>query len=494
MTTKIKSILGRKVLFLFLLPIMWVLHGYLNNYGLIPEKDALLLALLYCGVALVLAGIFWLFYRNIFKAALLSFVLLCLQFFFGPIHDFLKETFPGTIFSKYSFLLPFIFILVIATAVYLARSKKTFYRTTTYLNTLFLIFIITDSFLLAFSNSKREKNNTESNFTFSPCDTCSKPDIYLIVADGYPGNRQLKDLFRFDNSDFENALRQRGFFIVDSSMSNYNFTPFSIASMLDMNYLNNIRGINSDKNDMRICYNTIKNAQLFHFLKKINYRIYNFSIFDLENQPSFTKPTFLQRKTKPILSQTLLYRLKQDLGYHLASTLRIQSVIKNLRKKDLHNNNSILKKTISTPTKINKHPKFIYAHLVMPHYPYYFDSSGNETNYKFLTEEYNTNKDAFIGYLKYANKVYLKLIDTIKSQSEHEPIIIFLSDHGFREFEYPVKEKYHFMNINALNIPKSSYKSFYKGLSNINTFRIILKEVFNQKIELINDSTSFLID
>ncbi|HRF18796.1 MAG TPA: hypothetical protein PK977_11535, partial [Chitinophagaceae bacterium] len=94
MNTSLKQFLERNVLFVILLPILWVLHGYTNNLGLVPKKDALLLALFYCSVALILTGILWLFYRNIFKAALLTFLLLSLQFLFGPVHDFLKGSFP----------------------------------------------------------------------------------------------------------------------------------------------------------------------------------------------------------------------------------------------------------------------------------------------------------------------------------------------------------------------------------------------------------------
>ncbi len=494
MTTKIKSILGRKVLFLFLLPIMWVLHGYLNNYGLIPENDALLLVLLYCGVALVLAGIFWLFYRNIFKAALLSFVLLCLQFFFGPIHDFLKETFPGTIFSKYSFLLPFIFILVIATAVYLARSKKTFYRTTTYLNTLFLIFIITDSFLLAFSNSKREKNNTESNFTFSPCDTCSKPDIYLIVADGYPGNRQLKNLFRFDNSDFENALRQRGFFIIDSSMSNYNFTQYSIASMLSMNYLNGIKHINSNKNDIKISREAISKSQVISYLQQEGYKFFNHSIFDFRGQPSVAIPTFLPRKLEPITRNTLTYRIKKDLGYHLVTTLKIPFIIKKYLTLDMVNNQKIYAATQKTIHKKSKSPKFVYTHLIMPHHPFFYDSTGKQLPLEFLKDEFYYNKEARISYLKYTNKELLKLVDEIRLASNTEPVIFLVGDHGIREIREKFSQHYLFMNLNAVLLPNKDYNGIYKGMSNINLFRIFLNKQFNQKLPLLKDSTILITD
>lgn len=492
MIKAITTILKRKILFIILLPVTWVLHGYLNNYELVPQRDAVLLALLYCGVGLLLTGIFWLFYRNIFKAALLSFFLLCLQFFFGPLHDFLKEYLSGSFISKYSFLLPFILLLLITVSIYIARSKKNFYQATLYLNTLMGILIITDSFSLALKSSKTPKINNEFNEKLNPCDTCAKPDIYLIVADGYPGNRQLNDLFNFDNSKFENALRERGFFIVDSSMSNYNFTPFSIASMLNQQYLTGIEGRNSNKSDMSVCFQTIKQSKTLSLIEKSGYEIYNLSIFDLKNKPSITTPTFIQNKTRPILSQTLLYRVRRDLGYHLVTTLKIGSEIKKLRERDLRNNVEIIDQTKKIAKQKIQKPKFVYSHIVMPHYPYYYDSAANKIDYTLLTDEFNSNADAFVSYLKYANKEYIALIDSIKKNTNNKSIILFLSDHGFREFRKPVDSKYHFMTLNSVFIPDKNYTKYYKGQSNINTFRVLFNTIFNQNYPLLKDSSSYL--
>jgi len=492
MITTVTTFLKRKILFIILLPVTWVLHGYLTNYGLVPQRDAILLALLYCGVGLFLTGIFWLLYKNIVKAALLSFFLLCLQFFFGPLHDFLKEYTPGTFFSKYSFLLPFILILIITASIYLARSKKNFYQVTFYLNTLLVILIITDSFSLALKSSKTPKINNEFNEKLNPCDTCVKPDIYLIVADGYPGNRQLNDLFSFDNSKFENALKKRGFFVVDSSVSNYNFTPFSIASMLNQEYLKDLEGSNSSKIDMDICFETIKRNKTFKFIQTYGYDIFNFSIFDLENQPSKINSTLIQEGNRLMNSQTLIYRIKYDLGYHLITNLKLGSEIKKVRELDLRNNLKLINLTLDVLKKKNNKSKFVYTHIIMPHYPYYFDSTGNKNDYKLLTEEFNNKKDFFISYLKYANKEYLSLIDQIMFNTNNQSIILFLSDHGFREFTIPVDLKYHFMTLNAVYIPDKNYTQYYKGQSNINTFRVLFNTVFNQKYSLLKDSSSFL--
>ena len=137
-------------------------------------------------------------------------------------------------------------------------------------------------------------------------------------------------------------------------------------------------------------------------------------------------------------------------------------------------------------------PKFVYTHLVIPHYPYYFDSTGKSIPYEKLTEDLAFNKEAFISYLKYSNNQLLNLTDYILATSKKPPVIILMSDHGFREFKEATDKKYHFLNLNAIYFPDRNYSSFYKGMSNINQFRILFNSQFGQQLSLLKDSSSFL--
>ncbi len=130
----------------------------------------------------------------------------------------------------------------------------------------------------------------------------------------------------------------------------------------------------------------------------------------------------------------------------------------------------------------------------MPHYPYYYDSSGNAVSYEVLNERHHSNKKAFISYLHYSNRQLLKLVDDIRRQSARPPVILLMSDHGFREFPEPVSPAYYFNNLNALNLPDSNYSRFYKGMSNINQFSTLFNTLFDQQLPLQKDSTSILQD
>ncbi len=66
------------------------------------------------------------------------------------------------------------------------------------------------------------------------------PDIYYIILDGYGRSDVLADLYGIDNTDFLRFLEQRGFYVAPDARSNYSKTILSLASALNMQYLDEI--------------------------------------------------------------------------------------------------------------------------------------------------------------------------------------------------------------------------------------------------------------
>jgi hypothetical protein len=483
-----------KAFFLHLLSFFFVFHGYTENYPIISARDAGLLLLVYLAAGLVLYGLSWLVLRNPFKAHLYTTGLLSVQFFSGPFIDFLRAQFPGSVISRYTIILPLLFVFITTALILLKRSQGTFSKLKVYLTSLFLLLILVDAVTLSYKMVSRPAVTETYSGSIRVCESCPKPDIYLIVADGYPGLKSLKDNFNMDNTPFLDSLRGRGFHVVDSSLSNYNFTPFSISSMLDMKFLNGIHGINSNKEDLAICFNTIKNSLTFRLLTAYGYSLYNYSIFNFSGQPSLAKPTFLPNRTTLITAQTLTVRLEKEIGYHLVTTLRLERFIRFVRMRDLENNNLLTAETQKQVTEKSDRPKFVYTHLVMPHYPYYFDSSGQAVSYSLLDDNNHHNKRSFLSYLYYSNRKLLELLDYIRKNAVRPPVIILMSDHGFREYPAPVNPEYYFNNLNAVLIPGGSYSKFYTGMSSINQFSALFNTLFDQQLPVSKDSTSLIVD
>jgi hypothetical protein len=65
----------------------------------------------------------------------------------------------------------------------------------------------------------------------------TKPDVVLVVADGYGSNEVLEEFYGYDNGPFTAQLADLDMPVNPGMHSNYARTKFSVASMLDMGYL-----------------------------------------------------------------------------------------------------------------------------------------------------------------------------------------------------------------------------------------------------------------
>jgi hypothetical protein len=481
--------LQSKPVFLYLLPVFFVLHGFAENFYVLPLKEGMVLTVSYLAIAFVLSIVFRLIYKNVHKANLIAFFLMAFNFFFGSMHDLLKKHFGHSIISKYSFILPVSLVLLLALLIYLKKTKTGSSRTTRYLNWLFLLLIIIDSGAIAFKALKHtDPLVADLSGTFKPCDACTRLDIYLIVSDEYAGKTELQDNFSFDNSDFENELARRGFHVVRNTKANYNYTVYSMASTFNMDYLHHLEQDTINQRDMFRCRALIKKNNLLSFLRSAGYRTYNFSIFDFDNQQNPVTDYYFPSKKALFTSQTFIKRFQHDLGFHFVSTRQL----KNFRRSNLYNNIEVDSLTRDVCLKKDTRPKFVYAHLSMPHHPYFLDRNGKEAVYNTILNNYVLNKNAYIEYLLYTNKKLLQLVDHIQQASARPPIIILMSDHGFRQFSDSTDKKYYFMNLNAVYFPDGNYTGFYEGMSNVNQFRVILNTEFRQQLPLLKDSTVFL--
>ena len=484
-----------KPLFHLLFPVFFVFHGFTVNYDSVPVGEALWLTLQYIGISILIAGLLWLLYRDFIKSSVATLLIMAFHFFFGNFLDFLKDHFPQTIF-RYRFIIPFSIFIFLLLFIWLKKRKKNLFKFVFYLNVLLTILIIVDAswLIIKIPVAKEKKVFRPETEGFTICDTCRKPDIFLIIPDQYSGYTALKDVFDFDNAGFENELKDRGFYIAKKSISNYNFTPFSVASTLNMELLSLKKGPQNYRT-VGYSYEVIRNSRVLKFLSSNGYRFYNCSIFDFDDQPAHKYSAFLPYGIKLVTAQTLTTRLKDDFRQDI---LDGKFGLKKLQNKIAYDNLNFNDEIIDITTKIaaekiNK-PKFVYTHLMMPHYPYYFDSKGNPLPIEKLGGLNRVNGNDYIEYLQYGNKRLLELIDNILTSSASPPLIIVLSDHGFRHPEKNAALAYDFINLNAVYFPDGNYSRFYDGISNMNQFRLIFNQYFGQQLPMLKDSTTSLRD
>jgi hypothetical protein len=364
----------------------------------------------------------------------------------------------------------------------LLKTKHSFHKLVNYLNLLFLLLIFID---LIHYGTKKQIQKEALLKNLYPCTNCAKPDIYLLVVDGYGGHEQLLQKFNFNNTAFEDSLRRRGFYVVDSSISNYSATNTSMSSLLNMRYLS---GASSD--DFHQEFN--KNS-FTEYLRRVNYQIKNYSFFKIAEQYPLQEINYFPVGTKLIIKHSFIARLNNDIGHNFLSARKTKNELNRLKKKSqafakqtLSRDDFTMQRLISEiRSKEDDTPRFVYCHFLMPHSPYLFDKNGNRA-------DPNATKEAqYISYLEYTNKRMLLAIDKILAGSATPSVILLMSDHGYRDDDNPKLSSDRFLNLNSIYLPGKNYSKYYKGISNVNMFRIFLNEHFKQQLPLLADSTVF---
>jgi len=492
------KVIQKYPLYLFLLPIFFVLHGFAENFGFIEFKEAGLLLLSYLFLTLNIAGFSYFFFRNWNRAALITTFWMSFFFFFGALHEFMKQHSPIQLFSRYSVLLTTALSILFILFIFFKRSNKPFQRFSIYLNALFLIYIFVDLGIVVWKIShKNDKRLSTYGFAkqnqYTVCDTCSKPDIYFLLYDEYGSSASLKKQYNFDN-DLDSFLLDRNFSIQTQSRSNYNFTAFSMSSILNMSFIDGIQNTRSvTADDYANCILLIRDNEVIKFLDAHGYDIVNYSVFDLAGNPSMVDQSFLPLKTKLISDRTLFAHMNKDIGWLLITRWPFNLFTKNDYMKHKENNTNFQQQVLSASQEKKQRPRFIYTHFYMPHPPYFFDRNGKPKDEQVIYNEFKTNPPAsYLEYMVYVNGEIRKLIEAIQKNNP-SAVIILMSDHGYRERggkNYP----YFFQNLNAVYYQDKNYSTLYDSITGVNQFRVVLNKYFNQSFPMLKDSTILLID
>ena len=483
-----KNSLAKYALHLGLLPFFFFIHTLNRYYHSSLITDALLLSLVYTTGGLIASVVLNIFFRNFTKSSIVVCLLLCIQFFTGSFHDGLKSRFPDFFLNKYIYLFPFLAITILIVAFLLKKRTQHPQKIQFALNSIFLLLLLTETVPLT-ANALKGNSIETSTLVFKEPKT--KPDIYILLADEYAGHSTLKNDFGYDNSPFENELRSRGFWVGENTNSNYNATVYSMASFLNLDYLNGLERNDINHQDMLSCRNLIKHSQLTNWLINEGYSIENNSPFDIgPTEKLYKKPFFLSNW--------------ELLSFHLFSTRIYRQLGFHLHKKELEDlyyrlnniqNDKTSQSTLKPENFSAKGPRFVYSHFSVPHHPYLKDSTGNHVDINLLkSKEWKYNKSGYLNYLLFGNKMLIQLCDSILRSSKTPPVIIVMSDHGFRQYKSPANNAAFFSNLMAVYTPDGNYTGLYPGISNVNVLRQILNNELGQHFIPLKDSSIFLTE
>lgn len=323
----------------------------------------------------------------------------------------------------------------------------------------------------------------------------ARPDIYYIILDCYLREDVLKDYYGHDNSEFVGRLRDMGFHVADRSFSNYPCTYMSLASSLNYEYLHTLRSAVGRKLDTAMLRHLIADNRISRALRELDYELVFF--------PSGWDVTADSRCADHFLSQTRANLSQFERMQMERSMLKIFTV-------GAREQRTRVLRTFEMLAQVprNKKPTFTFAHIVSPHPPYVFDSTGGLPQLASVPEkELDDEVEAklYLGQLQYVTKLAEAAVREILRQSP-DAVIVLQSDHGiflghidpraasdtpWRDL--PSQSKRTFARcaagiLNAYRIPGAE-SALRDDISPVNTFRVLMNELFGADYALLPDRT-----
>lgn len=447
-------------------------------------------------------------YKNKIVGGYLSLLLFLFLFSYGHFFNLLYPVrVLGLKLARNSILLPAYLLFLILGLVFIRKSRSQLIRFTPYANVLtgimlMLPIIQTASYLVNrefFSRHDRPEAQ-EAGKLLSPVNG-KTPDIYFIVLDGYNRDDILLDHFSFDNSSFIKDLQNLGFYVIECSMSNYDHTNVSLASELNLNYMQAlIPEAESGEYESKVI-SLLDNNLVRMELEKIGYRVYqihndtypwlNWS--DINSISPAERKAILTGSLNPFEVMFLDTTIIKTMTMHFPQLINIEKEIEISRFDAKMAHELFILDTL--PELASKPgPKFVNAHLMITHTPFIFTSNGERIDPKYRAVPLSDDlyRDGYINQVEYLNKRLLIILGELVEKSKDPPIIILQADHGNKN---DIGNKVDRPNqiFTAYFLPGLN-ETPYPTMSSINTFRFLFNHYFDTKFSYLEDNSYQIID
>jgi hypothetical protein len=506
MRERLKAIFkGPVVFYPLLLAAFPILFLYAHNINETSASQIWLPLAISVAAALVLWAVLSLILRSLAKAGLATAILLVFFFSYGRLYEALETW--GVFVPKHAYLLPGTLFVWGYCVYFISRAKRDFRITTRVLNITAVALIAINLFNIASYQVKLAKlsdvtsvNSTEQSAA-SPVDLSTLPDIYFIILDEYAHPDTMKEYYDYDNSDFINSLKDKGFFIASQGKTRSPHTEQCMAQVLNMEYLtagwywDEAKGkymeiVSTEGDYTRVSawsdiYRKLAYSQVADFLKAQGYQYIFFGSWgDVGRWDSYMEDSadlyfnYFQTGAGRWVSefQEILWSttMLKPFYYHLVGT-QYESTYRRPTSYTLEH----LKRIPEM-----EGPKFVVAYICCPHSPFVFGPGGEDIP---INDWYSFSaKQFYLGQYIFISTEIEKVTDALLKKSEIPPIIIVQSDHGTRTY-LPVGGSEWQKILNAMYLPGMDYDILSDNISPVNTFRLIFNHYFDADYPLLED-------
>jgi hypothetical protein len=435
------------------------------------------------------------FTKSIIKSSLIMSVLIFLNFTFYHVYNpalknlRLNPPFIATIFLTFLVVTIFVIVYYIITI----KSNLDVWVRLTNWTSFSLVIVPAIVILISSSNIRqysRKADNVLAHFEPNPNkQNIIKRDIYYLIFDRYGSSRIYKQYYDFDNSNVEDYLENNGFYIAKGAHSNYLKTAHSLASSLNMDYINDLAEIyGDDYSSWNPLYFKLQNYAVQGYLDNLGYKTIHFGSWwaytSHDNYSDVNVNISAMSEFETSLYKTsAAYIIGQYFGLYNKNKTQWERVRYQMEK---------LKEIPNDPEST-----FVFAHFILPHPPFVFDANGNFVNYD---DENFKLDDKYLEQLKYTNTLIKELVRDLLSAQGPKPIIVIQSDEGPYPDRY-ASDLYGFNwtkatpeeidektgILNAYYLPNIDVSGLYPTISPVNSFRFIFDNYFGTNLGLILD-------
>jgi hypothetical protein len=450
---------------------------------------------------IILLVLLHLILKNWQKAALFTTFLLLLFFTYGQMYIYLRENAVfGYYLGRHRILVPVYFALLVLGLWVITRLKR-IATLNEIVNGACLVLMFAPIFEIAVwevRSASTQPVKTE-NMGVSFIRPARPPDIYYIILESYTSDDMLKDSFNFNNSQFTNKLKQMGFYVADCSRSNYSEAELSLASSMNLKYLQSFGSdFSNGGKDRLLLYGLMTENQVLNILRSSGYQIVSFETGshweqweDGDHYITSGARSVLQSSLRPFEA-----RLLNSTAAILLTDWRALSA-KNDASPMVSSYRYYINRELYKLDQLNympsmAGPKFVFAHILLPAPPLVFTATGaiqSDPGYYSNAGQPIDNdyfNKGYINQVQFLNRRILPILGNIISQSKVMPIIILQGDRG-------VEGNDQHAILNAYFLPGGGESWLYRTVSPVNTFRVIFNAYFKGHLPLLPDQ-SFFID
>jgi hypothetical protein len=344
-----------------------------------------------------------------------------------------------------------------------------------------------------------------------------RPDVYYILLDAYTGSRSLQSNYQFDNREFEDFLRARGFFVPRESRSNYANTFLALAAALNWQYLDWLtEELGPRSRDRGLPYAMVEDSRVMRFLKAQGYRFVFFPTpFGATAHNRYADEVLPGGSRSPEDSQSPPPSFHAFAAVWLTGTPGRPLIEWTCALLDCSGDGlpfvpeapELFRWKFDQIGRLARQPgpKFVFAHLLLPHEPYVFrsDCSTKPLRWPRRIDEAEDRRlrVEYVDQVRCVNTQVAALVERLLRDSPQPPVIILQADHGNGRFVFgrpPAITEISKEQLTertdifaAYYLPEGGDAELYDSISPVNVFPTVLRHYFRVTLPRLEDRSYY---